>query len=354
MTADDIQSLRAEIEELKLQRQDLRQLKNYHQAEVLKWKEEARVAKEREEKTVAEIARISSLLGHWEDEAARLKEDVKAEKDERKKAEEEVMRLRKMLEESEAGWRAETATFRDEIQGLTDREKAGDEQSKQSATRLQQLFQHAKASEATLKATQEELTCSKATITQLQSTLQEERAAHSLNAQEAAKAKNTQEEQWRGLVAQAKAQIGTLWERVGAAEAQTCDWKSKFEVMENQSVQIRAGLTNQVATLTEKVKTMEAQGNNWKMKCEVMEKELVARVKALEEAEGSAAESSRVRGHYISFSSKLTVVPTLETQEGDWFFGWKRLGIAGEGEEGRGRRLGYTDVMSIYVTSSDS
>ncbi|TEB37799.1 hypothetical protein FA13DRAFT_1785693 [Coprinellus micaceus] len=295
MTTDDVQSLRAEIEELKLQRQDLRQLKNYHQAEVLKWKEEARVAKEREGKAIDETAWISSLLGYWEDEAARLKDGLKEENDKTRKAEEEVMRLRKMLEESEAGWKAEAAMFRDEIQGLADKEKAGEEQSKQSATRLQQLFQHAKTSEATVKATQEELTRSKATVTQLQSTLQEERAAHSLNTQEAAKAKNAQEEQWRGLVAQAKAQIGTLSERVGAAETQAYGWKPKFEAMENQSMQIRAGLTNQITTLTEKVKTTEAQANNWKMKCEVMEKELVMRVKALEEAEGSAGESSRKR-----------------------------------------------------------
>ncbi|TEB37803.1 hypothetical protein FA13DRAFT_1725446 [Coprinellus micaceus] len=81
ISAEEIQSLRDEIEELKLQRTDLRKLSAFHEGESLSVQRDAKHLWEGRESAQAEVDRLNALLEEatpYAEEAARWKEEAEA------------------------------------------------------------------------------------------------------------------------------------------------------------------------------------------------------------------------------------------------------------------------------------
>jgi hypothetical protein len=90
MSAEDVQSLRDEIEELRLQRTDLRKLSAFHEAESLRAQQDAKHLWEGRESAREEVARLTTLLeaatscteeaARWKEEAQALREESRSRK----------------------------------------------------------------------------------------------------------------------------------------------------------------------------------------------------------------------------------------------------------------------------------
>ncbi|KAJ3527470.1 hypothetical protein NMY22_g9776 [Coprinellus aureogranulatus] len=228
MSTDDIQSLRAEIEELKLQRRDLRQLKNFQEAETLRWKEEARIAKEEAKVARAEseqrslkIAELSALLGHWEDEASKLQDELRLEKEECAKAKGEAVIALRRPEETEAAWKAEASTMRQE---LLDALKI------QSASMSQKFKDDVKGYEAKISTATEELARSKAHAVELQLQLNKTSESNIRLSQSTAAAKKVMDER----VGRMESQLTGLTGRLRAEEAKVAEYRLKVEQLEKE------------------------------------------------------------------------------------------------------------------------
>ncbi|KAJ3527471.1 hypothetical protein NMY22_g9775 [Coprinellus aureogranulatus] len=99
--ADENDSLRGEIQELKVQRQELRLLIGFHEEDTERWKETARVATEAADRTKTESASVSHFLARSEDEVSRLEIELRTAREWAQKTAAGVQRISDELRDVE-------------------------------------------------------------------------------------------------------------------------------------------------------------------------------------------------------------------------------------------------------------